>query len=276
MRQTRAYATFAAFVILSVAVMPAQWMFTKVWTGAARRLPHIYFRAIARLLRIRIQVVGDPVRDRACLYVANHVSWLDIVVLSAIAPMCFIAKREVAGWLLFGTLASIGRTLYIDRDRRHDVGRSRHAIQQRLHAGEIVTLFAEGKSSDGNRVLPFRSALIAAADPEVNGLPVAVQPVTVAYTGMHGIPLGRGLRPIFAWYGDMELFDHLMGVGTAGPPDIDVIFHPAIHGRDIGGRKALARHCQEQIKRGLIQALTGRSRQQVSADKQRPDPTLAS
>ena len=110
------------------------------------------------------EVMGVPVKDRACLYVANHVSWLDIVVLSTIAPMCFIAKREVAGWPLFGTLASVGRTLYIDRDRRHDVGRSPHAMQQRLHDGEIVTLFAEGKSSDGNRVLPFRSALVGAAD----------------------------------------------------------------------------------------------------------------
>ncbi len=274
MSRTRAYVTLTAFVMASLAVIPAQWTFNRVWTGAARRLPHLYFRAVARLLRIRIQVMGEPVKDRACLYVANHVSWLDIVVLSTIAPMCFIAKREVAGWPLFGTLASVGRTLYIDRDRRHDVSRSRHAMQQRLHDGEIVTLFAEGKSSDGNRVLPFRSALVGAADLQVNGSPVAVQPVTIAYTGVHGIPLGRTLRPIFAWYGDMELFGHLIGVGAAGPPDVDVIFHPAIHGRDVGGRKALARHCEEQIKLGLIQALTGRPRQKVSANRQGLQPTL--
>jgi 1-acyl-sn-glycerol-3-phosphate acyltransferase len=104
-------------------------------------------------------------------------------------------------------------------------------------------------------VLPFRSALIGAAELEVKGAPVAVQPVTIAYTGIHGIPLGRGLRPIFAWYGDMSLFPHLLGVGAAGPPDVEVIFHPAVNGRDHGGRKALARHCEEQIKRGLVKAL---------------------
>jgi 1-acyl-sn-glycerol-3-phosphate acyltransferase len=258
--RVRAYVTLVLFVAVSIAVIPPQWICTKVWTGAARRLPHYYFRAVAQLLRMRVEVTGEPLKDRACLYVANHVSWLDVVVLSAIAPMCFIAKKEVARWPLFGTLASIGRTLYVDRDRRHDVGRSRRAVQARLHGGEIVTLFAEGRSSDGNRVLPFRSALIGAADLQVRGAPVAVQPVTIAYTGMHGIPLGRGLRPIFAWYGDMDLFAHLLGVGGAGPPDVEVRFHPVIYGRDVGGRKALARHCEEEIKRGLVHALTGRQR----------------
>jgi 1-acyl-sn-glycerol-3-phosphate acyltransferase len=253
------------FVAASIIVIPPQWICTKVCRGAARRLPHYYFRAVARLLRIRVRVSGEPLKNRACLYVANHISWLDIVVLSAIAPMCFIAKKEVAGWPLFGTLASIGRTLYVDRDRRHDVGRSHGAMKERLESGEIVTLFAEGRSSDGNRVLPFRSALIGAAERELNGTPVPVQPVTIAYTGIHGIPLGRGLRPIFAWYGDMRLFSHLLGVGAAGPPDVEVIFHPALYGRDVGGRKALARHCQHEIRRGLIEVLTGRGQQKVSA-----------
>jgi 1-acyl-sn-glycerol-3-phosphate acyltransferase len=260
----RAYTMLGLFVAVSVAVIPPQWLCTKVWPRAARRLPHYYFRAVARLLGMRVRVSGEPVKDRACLYVANHVSWLDIVALSAIAPMCFIAKKEVAGWPLFGALASIGRTLYVDRDRRHDVGRSHQAMQARLNGGEIVTLFAEGKSSDGNRVLPFRSALIGAAELEVNGRPVAVQPVTIAYTGIHGIPLGRGLRPIFAWYGDMSLLPHLLGVGAAGPPDVEVIFHPVTHGREVGGRKALARHCQQEIRRALVQALTGRPRREVS------------
>lgn len=264
MRPVRAYTTLALFVVVSLAAIPPQWICTKLWTGAARRLPHYYFRTIAQLLRIRVRVTGEPVKDRACLYVANHVSWLDIVILSAIAPMCFIAKKEVAGWPLFGALASIGRTIYIDRDRRHDVGRSHRLMQERLHGGEIVTLFAEGKASDGNRVLPFRSALMGAADLEVDGAPVAVQPVTIAYTGMHGIPLGRGFRPIFAWYGGMTLLPHLLGVGAAGPPDVEVIFHPVINTSTLGGRKALARHCEAEIKRGLVQALTGR-RPRVSA-----------
>ncbi|MDP9137949.1 MAG: 1-acyl-sn-glycerol-3-phosphate acyltransferase [Pseudomonadota bacterium] len=258
MIRVRPYVTLVLFVAASVAVIPPQWIFTKVWPAAARRLPHYYFRAVAQLLRMRVRVAGEPLKHRPCLYVANHGSWLDIVVLSAIAPMCFVAKKEVASWPFFGTLASIGRTLYIDRNRRHDVGRSHTALKARLHGGEIVTLFAEGKPSDGNRVLPFRSALLGAADVEVEGVPVAVQPVTIAYTGMYGIPIGRGFRPLFAWYGNMTLFAHLMGVGAAGPPDVEVVFHPVVHGRDVGGRKALARHCEQQIKRALAQALTGR------------------
>jgi 1-acyl-sn-glycerol-3-phosphate acyltransferase len=251
------------FVTASIIAIPPQWICTKVWPGAARRIPHYYFRAVARLLGMKVKVSGHPRKDGACLYVANHISWLDIVVLSAIAPMSFIAKKEVAGWPLFGTLASIGRTIYIDRDRRFDVGRSHEVVQQRLKSGEIITLFAEGRSSDGNRVLPFRSALIGAAERELDGAAVPVQPVTIAYTGIHGIPLGRVRRPIFAWYGDMTLFPHLLGVGAAGPPDVEVIFHPALYGKDVGGRKALARHCHEVIREGLLEALTGRRQQKV-------------
>ena len=117
---------------------PAVWtqkswmLFTKVWPSAARRLPHIYFRIVNRLLGVRIEVSGEPVYGKPCLYVANHMSWLDILVLSAVRPMCFIAKKEVAGWPLFGILATVGRTLYIDRDRRHDVKGSRAAVQKRF------------------------------------------------------------------------------------------------------------------------------------------------
>jgi 1-acyl-sn-glycerol-3-phosphate acyltransferase len=101
--------TLVLFVAVSIAVNPPQWICSRVWTGAARRLPHCCFRAVTQLLRIRIHVSGEPMKDRPCLHVANHVSWLDIVVLSAIAPVCFIARKEAVRLPLFGTLASIGR-----------------------------------------------------------------------------------------------------------------------------------------------------------------------
>jgi len=195
---------------------------------------------------------------------SNHVSWLDIVVLSAVTPMCFIAKKEVASWPLFGLLATIGRSIYIDRQRRHDVGRSLATMRDRFRANEIVTLFPEGTSSDGNRVLPFRSALMAAAEMEVDGKPVPVQPITLAYTGMYGIPLGRVRRPIFAWYGDMDLVRHLLGVALAGPFEATLIFHAPTDMAALGDRKSLTRHCEALVKVGLAEALTGRTAVVVS------------
>jgi 1-acyl-sn-glycerol-3-phosphate acyltransferase len=249
---------------LSVIVIPPQWLFTRIWPGAARRFPHLYFRAVTRLMGIRIEKKGQPVSGKPCLYVANHMSWLDILVLSAVQPMCFIAKKEVANWPLFGLLATVGRTLYIDRERRHDVRNSHAVIQKRFADNEIIALFPEGTSSDGNRLLPFRSALMGAADMEVGGQPVLVQPVTIAYTGVHGIPLGRIRRPIFAWYGNMPLMSHLLGVGRAGPFEATLTFHPPVTVREMGGRKALSRYCEGVIRTSLIEALTGRQPPMVS------------
>ena len=258
MSELRAGLLFSILMALSLIVIPPQWVFTRTWPAAARRFPNIYFRTVTRLMGIRIDVKGAPISGKPCLYVANHLSWIDILVLSAVSPVCFIAKHEVARWPLFGLLATVGRTIYIDRDRRYDVKAVCAAIRQRLSEGECVVLFPEGTSSDGNRLLPFRSALLGAADFEVGGEQVLVQPVTIAYTGVYGIPLGRVRRPIFAWHGKMELLRHLLGVGRIGPFEATLDFHSPATVRDMGGRKSLSRYCERVIRASLIEALTGR------------------
>jgi 1-acyl-sn-glycerol-3-phosphate acyltransferase len=258
MSHLRAGLLFCVIMAMSLIVIPPQWLFTKVWPAAARQFPHWYFRIVAKLMGIRLDIRGKPVSGKPCLYVANHLSWLDIVVLSAVKPMSFIAKKEVAGWPLFGILATVGRTIYIDRERRHDVRYSGAAIRKRFEKGEIVTLFPEGTSSDGNRLLPFRSALMGTAEMQVNDEPVFVQPVTIAYTGVHGIPLGRVRRPIFAWHGKMQLLPHLLGVGRIGPFEVTLTFHQPTTVRASGSRKELARHCESLIRASVIEALTGR------------------
>ena len=258
MSRLRAAWLVASVGAVSCVVIPPQWLFNRLWPAAARKFPHLYFRTVTRLMGIRIEVNGEPVFGKPCLYVANHLSWLDIIILSAVRPMCFIAKKELARCPLFGILATVGRTLYIDRERRHDVRNSHAAMQRRFAACEIITLFPEGTSSDGNRVLPFRSALMGAAEMEVNGTPVSVQPVTIAYTGIHGVPIGRVRRPIFAWYGNMHLLSHVLGIGRVGPFETRVTFHPETTVREHGGRKQLSAHCEKMIRTGLIEAITGR------------------
>jgi 1-acyl-sn-glycerol-3-phosphate acyltransferase len=256
MTNLRAAWLIVAIGILSIVVIPPQWLFTRLHPAAARKFPHHYFRAVTWLMGLRIETKGTPVAHKPCLIVSNHMSWLDILVLSAISPVCFIAKHEIARWPLFGLLATVGRTLYIDRSKRHDVRAACAAIRERLASGECVILFPEGTSSDGNRLLPFRSALIGAADMDIGGEPVPVQPVTIAYTGVYGIPLGRVRRPIFAWHGNMPLLSHLLGVARVGPFEASLTFHPPVSG--LGGRKALSRHCETVIRVSLIEALTGR------------------
>src|SRR4029079_7958294 len=123
-----------------------------------------YYRLLTRMLRIDIVTNGAQVAGRPVLIVSNHVSWVDIVVLAAIAPMVFVAKREVASWPLIGNAAKVQKVVFVDRMRRQQTPETNKEIAQRLAEGHPVVLFAEGTSSDGNRVLPFRSALIGAVE----------------------------------------------------------------------------------------------------------------
>ncbi|HUJ02249.1 MAG TPA: lysophospholipid acyltransferase family protein, partial [Rhizomicrobium sp.] len=225
----------------------------------SRAIPHRYSRLLCRLFGIRIKVIGKPVADRGVLMVSNHCSWLDPVVLSAVSPASFVAKSEVKTWPLFSTLAKLHRTVFVDRARRSRIGDTRDEIRERLEAGDALVLFPEGTSSDGNRVLPFRSALMGAAETELGktGRHVPVQPVSVAYVGVHGIPMGRENRPLYAWYGDMELAPHLWEAFVTGPVDAVVEFHAPITVDTVGGRKALAARAEAIVRAGVMRALAG-------------------
>ena len=155
----------------------------------------------------------DPGRGGVIL-TANHTGWIDIPVLSAVTPVSFVAKQEVNLWPFFGTLARLQRTVFVRRERSKAL-EDRDNIRRRLSDGDALVLFPEGTSGDGNRVLPFKSSLLSAAELALGeGVEGAarhapVQPVSVTYVGLHGVPMGRENRPLIAWYGDMELVSHL-------------------------------------------------------------------
>ena len=252
MTTLRAGVKLAGFIAMTLPGLPVQRALIALSTRGARRFPHLYHRAVTRWLDVKVNIIGEPVHDRPCLIASNHVSWLDITVLSAVTPLSFIAKKEVNSWPGFGTLARLQRTVFIDRDRRLSTGSSRDEMQERFKAGETLVLFAEGTSSDGRRVLPFKSAYFAAAEhPDV-----VVQPVTLAYRGHWGTPMLRRRRPFFAWYGDMDMGPHLWQALAQGPIEVDVICHKPLTLAEAGNRKLLAKQAEETVRRGLIQALT--------------------
>jgi 1-acyl-sn-glycerol-3-phosphate acyltransferase len=247
----RSFLVLALFAAVTLPLMPLQQFFVWTWPAMARRFPMHYHRLVCRLLGVRFKVVGAPPRDGPLLIAANHVSWIDILVLSAIAPVSFIAKREVGRWPFFGSLARLQRTVFVDRDRRHATGDGRDAIRERLVAGDMLVLFAEGTTSDGRRILPFKSAFFGAA--ELPG--VLVQPLTLAYTGCHGLPMNRRSLPAYAWYGDMDLAPHLLQALASGPVEVTVICHAPLALSGERNRKQLAAHAEAEVRAGLVRAL---------------------
>ena len=223
----------------------------------ARGLPIFFHRNWCRIFGIHVQRRGEISTDRPALFVANHISYLDIVILSSVLDATFVAKSEIAGWPILGLLARLQRTLFVER-RRPRAANQRDAISERLRAGDRIILFPEGASNDGQRVLPFKSALFSVAERRDGDLPLTIQPVSLAYTRLDGIPLSRAFRPKFAWFGDMTLGPHMFEMLGMGKLTVEVIFHDPVSGHDFETRKALAEFCQRVVGRGLDSALGGR------------------
>jgi lyso-ornithine lipid O-acyltransferase len=248
--------------VVTLVLIPFQWVAVTLRLPARRRIPVLYHRIVCALLDVRVTVVGARVEERPLLIVSNHVSWLDISVISSVTPVVFIAKQEVAGWPLFGLLAKLQRSVFVDRNQRHKTRDVNAEIGQRLAEGDPVLLFGEGTSSDGNRVLPFRTALIGAARDALaaagQGRRVWLQPLSIAYTSLHGFPLGRQHRPIVAWYGDFALGPHLIGVLRRGAIDVVLTWGEPITFDESSDRKVVARALEASVRRHAVQALRGR------------------
>jgi 1-acyl-sn-glycerol-3-phosphate acyltransferase len=216
-----------------------------------------------------VTVVGAPAGARPTLYVANHTSYLDIEILGGVIEGAFVAKSEVSRWPFVGWLAKLQRTVFVDR-RVHTTHRQRDAVVDRLKERGNLILFPEGTSADGTRVLPFKSALFAAVHGANLGFPVTVQPVSVAYVRLDGIPIGRSYRPFLAWYGDMEMAPHLWTALGLGVVEVTVQFHDPVEVDSFPTRKALAEHCWRVVQSGMASALAGR------AQPMEPVPTVIS
>jgi 1-acyl-sn-glycerol-3-phosphate acyltransferase len=263
MLSLRATGLLIAFLVCTMIGIPYQASALRFGLDRRKTFPHRYHRFLCRLFGIRVTRIGVPVEGQGVLMVANHTSYFDILVLSSLARVSFVARSDVIHWPLFGTLAKLQETVFVERTRRSQTGAVRDQIRERLLAGDTLVLFPEGTSDDGNCVLPFKSALMGAVEAETSKddegriRHVPVQPVSISYVGLHGLPMGRENRPLFAWYGDMNLVPHLWEALKAGPIDVVVEFHPAMSVDSAGGRKALAMAAEMIVRRGQTHALSG-------------------
>ncbi len=258
----RAGAILAGFTLLTLPLMPIQAVLVRTHPRWARRLPHWYHRRVCRLFGIRLHIEGGVARDRPVLLVSNHTSWLDIPVLSAVAPLSFVAKKEVGTWPFVSALAKLQQTVFVDRERRGSVGDTASEILDRLASGDNVVLFAEGTSSDGNRVLPFKTSLFAAAKPPerlgTSPPDAVVQTLSLVYTRLNGVPIGRAARPLIGWYGDMEMTSHAWALLKAGSLDARIRVGPPVPLAEFIDRKDLARRSEDEIRRHVVGILRAR------------------
>ncbi|HET9718029.1 MAG TPA: lysophospholipid acyltransferase family protein [Pseudolabrys sp.] len=258
----------AFFFAVTPLLISIQWVLGKIGLPGWGFIACNYYRVLRSLLRIQVKLIGEPVRDRAVLFVSNHVSWADIVVIGSITPVAFVAKREVADWPLVGITARLQRTVFVDRERRHHTAGTVAEIVNRLKEGTSVVLFAEGTSSDGNRVLPFRSALLGAIEEAEcsGGGSALIQPMSICYTGVHGIPMGRRHRPMVAWYGDLDFLPHIRSFIAQGAFDAVVSYGEPVRAGRSADRKAMTKQLEASVRRQLTSALHGRPPAETGAN----------
>ncbi|KMW56727.1 1-acyl-sn-glycerol-3-phosphate acyltransferase [Candidatus Rhodobacter oscarellae] len=217
--------------------------------GAARPwTPYItqfVCRTALRILRLRLTVSGEPLRG-AGGQVANHSSWLDIFVLNASSRVYFVSKSEVAGWPGIGWLARATGTVFISRDPMQ-ARAQRGVFEDRLRVGHHLLFFPEGTSTDGARVLPFKSTLFAAFFTRDAPQDLAIQPVSVRYAA----PAGLDPR-YYGWWGDMDFGPHLLKLLASGAPGgVAVRYHAALKAAEFADRKALATAAEAAVRAGF-------------------------
>ena len=211
--------------------------------------PQFYWSNVCRLLGLEVRVLGSTVSGagkRPVVFASNHSSWLDIPVLGGRLDACFVSKDEVGGWPLVGTVARLGRTAFISRQRQA-TGRERDMMRERLGAGDNLLLFPEGTTSDGSRVLPFRTSFFAVAE---GAEPPLIQPVSVVYDRLGGLPAGRASRPVFAWYGDMDLATHFWRFAQYRGLRATILLHPPLDPARYANRKAISQAVWQVVADG--------------------------
>ncbi len=274
-RQLRA-ARRALFAMLWVAVaVPIQSVLVALPGAQKMVFSRFFWRQICGAVGMRVHVIGAVAsrgsNGRPVVFVSNHSSWLDILVLGGLLPACFVAKEQVGAWPVVGTIARLGRTIYVRRSRT-STGRERDNMVARLAGGDNLVLFPEGTTSDGSRVLPFRSALLSVAELQLtqDGKGPIIQPVSIVYDRIAGLPIGRAARPLFAWYGDMDIGSHFWRLAQHSGMRASVLMHQPLDPALYSSRKALAAATWKIVADGAATLRQNRPAHPIGADGAEP------
>lgn len=202
--------------------------------------PRLFLRWVGRAAGLKVKIEGRPL-PRNVLFLCNHLSWLDIMVIAGATGTAFVSKDEVARWPVFGWLARLNNTVFVGRDEKRQVRGQAGALRDALASGQPVALFPEGTTDGGPEVLPFRSSLLAALFPPLPG--VMVQPVAIDY--------GEDAHDI-AWVGKEEAAANVKRIlARRGTATVRLAFLAPVDPGAVPDRKALAAASRAEIVAAL-------------------------
>jgi lyso-ornithine lipid O-acyltransferase len=249
----RALLRVVLIVLLTLVLLPMQVFLHFCRLPLRAKIPKLWHRCTARIIGLELQRVGNVHKQPPTLFVANHSSYLDIVVLGAVLKCSFIAKQEIASWPIFGFLGKLQNTVFIERKARNAEAQ-RNMMASLLAERRNLVLFPEGTCGNGTRILPFKSTLFGIAEALNEHASIMIQPISLSYTRIDGVPIGRTLRPLVAWFGDMELLNHAWQLMRLGRITVRIEYHAPVPLNNYASRKLLSSYCEQKITNGVYES----------------------
>jgi 1-acyl-sn-glycerol-3-phosphate acyltransferase len=242
------------FIPMMLVSVPVQFVITRLGLFSPF-LTMLFHRCGCVFCGIRVHVIGEPLHNRPTLLLSNHISWTDIVAIGSVADVTFVSKTGVRDTFFVGFMATLQRTLFVDYNRRADAMRTSREMAQRLATNGAVLLFAEGHRDLGDHVQPFRTALVGAAQSAMldgGATEVAIQPVTIAYTHLQGLPISRNERSGVSGMNARGLKAVLGGILKSGVKDVTIAFGAPIPMSAESDRKQITKLAEDQVRRMLV------------------------
>lgn len=231
-----------AHVWISVLGLPNRWKIIS-------RLSRSFTFLVRAILNIKVTVVGEDgqLESGGLVIICNHVSYVDGIVLGSMFPIVFVSKREVKHWPIIGPWKTLCGTIFINRQRKDLVASLVKEMSQKLKQEANIFLFPEGTSTNGERILPFQTAPLAAP---LRNRSIIV-PVTLAYKSIDDEPVTVANRDLLYWYGDMEFVPHFWKLLSLRSIEVIVTIQPKIecsqYKDNSAGRKKLAADCYNRV-----------------------------
>ena len=227
------YFKLSFFVFITISLICIKTFLQLFVKNKTKKIIQIFHKSLLWLINVNVEVIGKKyLNNLPTLYVSNHLSYLDIPVIGSTVNGRFIAKKEISNWPIIGNLSKVGDTIFIDRNLSF-LKINKSIILDYISKGDNVILFPEGTTSDGLRVLDFKSSLLTSLEQKN----ILIQPIVINYKSINGMPLNRWLKPIIAWYGDMDLKPHLINILKLFSIKVRITFLPPLNGKDFTNRK---------------------------------------
>ncbi len=252
--QTRAAVRFVLLIMWTFGLLLPAIFTYHLHKETHETLVKLYFKGALKIMGVKVGEKGfDNIPKDSVLFVSNHTSYLDILVLGSKIKVRFTPKIEISKWPIMNFLVKLSLPVYIHRNASKSLEQKQN-IKKIIEGGDSILIFPESTTNDGMDVLPFKSSLFSVAEPEEHDHKddhIAIQPISIVYTHIDGEPATVHNMDKVAWYGDMKFLPHFWNLLAAKGARVKIMYHSELYYEDFGDRKSLSKHCEDVITKGI-------------------------